>query len=298
MFILGIDIGGTSIKAGVITSEGELKSLTSRPTPKTSYEALCQSLDALVEWAKNEYDLSGVAISQPCATDALTGACQSEGALGYILDQNIQADLANRHALRGSAENDGNCAALAEVWLGGAVDVKDMVLVVCGTGVGGAIVKDRLVHSGHRRYAGELGMCIHQYDADSGEYITWSHTGSTVALIKDYAKRAGLSYDDLDGKQVFARAQEGCQHASAAIKAFYFHLAVGVHNIQHVYDPELIMLGGAISVRSDFIQNIENALDQIYSTFDYKHSRPRLATSHLGPEANILGAVYHWLQQA
>lgn len=292
MHYVAIDIGGTAIKAGVVTSEGILIHKNTVPTPITHYEDLFKKLVDLVLWAQSLCEIHGIAVSQPCVTDSKTGEALSEGALIYIRDTNPAKDLGSYFNLPYAAENDGNCAALAEVWMGQAKHVHNMALVVCGTGIGGAVVIDRKIMSGYRKFAGEFGMFILGENATQ-KPMSWSELGSTLALVLDYASQSGVSPADLNGIAVFERAEGGDEIAQACIDRFFRIFAYGLHNIQHVYDPELIVLGGAISSRPDFITRLEVALDAFYIQIPLLLSRPNLAVCACGADANMIGAVYH-----
>lgn len=290
MAYLAIDIGGTSIKAGLVSAEGRLLHHRSEPTSKVDYETLLDQLKALFIWGTDLMSVEGIAISQPCATISATGMSVSEGALGYIKGQNPARDLGAWSGLPYAGENDGNCAALAEVWLGSAMDVSDMAFVVCGTGIGGALVKDRKIHGGLRQFSGEFGMCVLGWDQEKNSPITWSDSGSTAAMVADYHRRSG---SNLTAPEIFDLADSGDSIAQQTLDDFFMRFAIGLHNIQHVYDPQRILIGGGISAREDLVSRIERALDQLYSQFDYVVSRPVISVCTFGAEANLIGAVYH-----
>jgi len=294
MNYIAIDIGGTNIKAGIVTHEGDILEKMVAPTPQTSYDALIETLTDIVKWGKSIAQIEGIALSQPCVTDAKTADALSEGALIYIKNTNPAKTLGEKFGLPYSAENDGNCAALAEVWIGRAKEAANMALVVCGTGVGGAVVIDRKIIGGHNKFAGEFGMCITGFEAD-GSPVIWSKNGSTTALINHYASASGKDPKTLDGKKVFELADLGDEIAKSCVDNYFRIFAYGVHNIQHVYDPEVILIGGAISSRHDFVERVNHALDGIYSHLLGLMSRPQVAICACGADANLIGAVYHLL---
>lgn len=300
MAVVGIDIGGTMIKAGVVDLKGKIHQKMQTKTPYDSYEGLLETLSQIVKWgeaySRERFDvpIAGIALSMPCATDPITGESLSEGALGYILGKNPAKDLGAIFAVPYSAENDGNCAALAEVWLGSAQAFKDVVCVVSGTGIGGAVVKNRQIHHGSKLFAGEIGMCVTGFDQETGRPLTWSKEGSTIALVRCYAQRAGLPEDAVDGKSVFEKADQGDVTARTCVESFYKHFAVGLHNIQHVFDPERILIGGGISGRPELLDEINRALDAFYEDFDLLYSRPIVGRCTFEADANLIGAVYHW----
>lgn len=295
MSFLAIDIGGTNIKVGIVSESGSVTESFEKPTPMESFEALCQVLGQIIDWGMG-YSIKGIGISQPCSTDPKTGECMSEGALGYILHRNIKDFAAKYSGLPVAVDNDGNCAAAAELWIGGATELQNFAFVVCGTGIGGAVIKNRSIQYGSRLFAGEFGMMINQYDVETGKYKIWSDNGATISVVQDYARRTGQPEKSLNGKMVFDLAEDGDPVASACVHAFYTHFAVGLHNIQHVYDPERILIGGAVSQRADLIPRIDAILDNIYNELSIGCSRPSIAVTPLGPDANLIGAVYPFMK--
>ncbi len=296
MAYLAIDIGGTNIKVGIVSETGGVSETHHMPTPKTSFLDLMAEIHKIIDWGRT-FEIKGIGISQPCATDPITGECLSEGALGYILNQNIKEAVEAYSGLPSIAGNDGNCAALAELWIGGAKEIKDFSFVVCGTGIGGAVIINRQIHQGSKLFSGEFGMMINSYDSESESINSWSTNGSTNAVIKAYAKAVGEPESNFDGKWVFDQAETGNVIALKCVNAFYFHFAVGIHNIQHTYDPEKIIIGGAIVARENFLEKLKEAQDKIYLQFNQGWSHPTVEISALGHHANLIGAVYPLLSR-
>ncbi len=292
MNYIAIDIGGTAVKAAIIDDAGLIIEKTSQPTPLTNLDDLIKELTDIVKWAMSLTHIAGIAVSQPCVTDAATGQALSGGALGYIQGTNPAKLLGDAFNLPYTAENDGNCAALAEIWIGNARGINDLALVVCGTGIGGSVIVDKKIITGHRKFAGEFGMFITGFETD-GTPIIWSANGSTLALVTNYSKRIGRDIKTLDGKIVFDLADKGDPEAIACVQDFYRIFAYGLHNIQHVCDPERILIGGAVSNRPDFIDNIMKALETLYTQVDGYMSGPTVARCACGADANLIGAVYH-----
>ncbi len=297
MNYIAIDIGGSAIKAAIIDSEGNILEKTSHTTPLTCFDDFMDTLYLIVDWALALKPISGIALSQPCVTDPQTSEALSEGALIYIRKTNPSKILGEKYNLPFAAENDGNCAAFAELWVGGAKDYSNVAVVVCGSGVGGAVVIDRKVITGHGHIAGEFGMFVTGFEAD-GSPIIWSANGSTLALVKSFAKAKNLDPNSLNGKIVFEYAERGDYDALSCISDFYRIFSYGVHNIQHVYAPEIVLIGGAISERPDFIPNLENALNKLYTQVPMLLAPPKVAQCLCGNDANLIGAVANLINKA
>src|SRR5699024_8535624 len=124
---------------------------------------------------------------------------------------------------------------------------------------------------------------------------TWSQLGSTSSLIRKVAEEKGMKAYDLSGELIFEWAEKGDETCIHAIEEFYFILAVGIHNLQHVYDPELILLGGGISEREDFVTSLMEKVEEVQALMDLHSIVPTIRTCKFKNQANVLGAVYHFL---
>lgn len=241
--LLGIDVGGTSVKYATCDEKGHLFDKGSFKTPDT-LEDMYQAIETIYK----ERDVDGIALSMPGAVASDEGVIYGASAIDYIHGPNIKKDLEERLQTRVELENDANCAALAEVWLGAAKDNQDCCFVVCGTGIGGAVIKDKKIHKGQHLHGGEFGYMINNFDADSLEFNFWS-LDSTVAIVKGVEKELGETYD---GRYIFDHANEN-EVFKKYVNRFYYALAVGIYNIQYSYDPEVIIIGGAFFCISSII---------------------------------------------
>lgn len=289
---LAIDIGGTYIKFGVVTASGEILRKKQVRTPLTSYSALLECLNKVIDPIKNKYNINGIGLSIPAAADPKTGVVLSEGALIYIKNQNIKKDIMKLSQLNVSIENDANCAALAEIWLGAGKQCESIAFIVIGTGIGGAIIKNNQIISGKNLFAGEFGYGIHEFNYQNTSFKTWSKTGATAVLVENTAKKLNRDKDMLDGKEVFRLADNGSDKAREAIDYFYYTLAIGIHNIQHYIDPDKIIIGGGISNRKNLVNETNKRLDQLHKQLPPGAIRPMIETSAFKNDANLLGAVY------
>ena len=287
---LAIDVGGTALKIGLLTEEGEILKSDSKKTPKT-LEAFYQLIDDTF----HEYEgIKGLALSLPGAVDSETGIIGGSSALDYIHGPNIKAELEKRLNVCVEMENDANCAALAEVWKGAASDVDDCCFIVSGTGIGGAVVKNKRIHKGQHLHGGEFGYMIADFDFETKEMKTWSDVGSTVAVVRAVAKAKGVDVASLDGREIFDHYREDSDYEKAVDK-YYYVLANGIYNLQYAYDPQKIIIGGGISVRDDLLDEVNQRLDVIFHHFKHAKVRPVVLTCQYHNDANLLGALYHFL---
>lgn len=204
---------------------------------------------------KEDYELDGVAISFCGLIDVENAVIDAVWAQGIPWRDVIQKEL----GLHCEIENDVNCAALSEVYFGKAQDIKDMAFFVIGTGVGGAIIRHRQVCPGVHRYGGEFGM---------------------MPLSMVY-KMEEANAENALCKQV--------------IQQFYHNLAMGVFNVQHTLDSEMIMFGGVISQRDDFVERLMEEYNIIREKMGMDIITPNLKCCTYRQDANLLGALANYI---
>ncbi|GGB36666.1 ROK family protein [Virgibacillus dakarensis] len=286
---LAVDIGGTYIKFGIVDEGATILKMDKTKTPET----LDGLLDLVVDLYHKNQDVAGVAISCPGAVSD-TGIIYGSSALSYLHGPNIKRLIRDRIDLPIFMENDANCAGYAEVWKGKAQGKKDAIVVVIGTGIGGALIKNGLVHKGANLHGGEFGYMV--IPTGSGvDYDTWSATGATGALVKNVANLKHMNEKELTGEAVFEMANDGDVDCKQAIDQFHQYLALGIYNLQYIYDPEIILIGGGISARNDLIDHINAKLDDILNRLKASKIKPVIDTCEFGQYANMLGAVYGFI---
>src|SRR5699024_4919103 len=121
---------------------------------------------------------------------------------------------------------------------------------------------------------------------------SWIRMDSTLSMIRKVAKAKGIDEKNLSGEEVFYLAHQGDQDCIQAINEFVHLLAIGIYNLQYMYDPEIILLGGSISARDDLIARINEKLDNILTAFPNATIRPQIDTCKFRQHANLLGAVF------
>lgn len=287
-----LDIGGTSIKVALSDKDGNL---IEKDTLYTSHE-LKEFTNTIVNWVngmKNQYDIKGVAISSPGAVDTNSGIVGGASAVPCIHGPNWKEILSESLNLNISIENDANCVALAEIFSGSAKEVNDILFVVCGSGIGGSIIKDKKIHHGKHLYGGEFGFMI--MEDNDGEYKTFSEIASTMSFVRKARKH--FNDESLDGKDVFNKAENGDEFCKEIIDRFYSELAKGIYNLQYMYDPELILIGGSISDRDDFVISLNEKIDNILEKIKIAEIKPEIRTCTHRKDANLIGALAHHIKE-
>ncbi len=286
-----VDIGGTAIKVAVANQVGELFEKQSFCVP-ADFEGLVTVISNWVADLQQRYEINGLAFSLPGAVHK-SGVVGGASSVDYIHGPNFIEVFKEKTKLNVSVENDANCAALAEVFSGAGKDYQDLMVIVCGSGIGGAIIKDSKVHYGAHLHGGEFGYMLFNKIDDT--FINLSDCGSTGSLLR----KVQAHYKDIKitGEKIFELASSGDEFCIQAIDEFYLYLALGVFNLQHIYDPNIILFGGAISTREDFISRLDDNIEVIRQSQDIKTVKPKLARCKYKKDANLVGALASFLQE-
>ncbi|MDY6299673.1 MAG: ROK family protein [Selenomonadaceae bacterium] len=285
MAILSFDIGGSSVKYAVIEKTGKILAKGKKTTPQEK-EEFFRLIENIAASYRRAYTIEGAGFSFPGAVDDVSGVIGGSSALPYIHDFPIRQELERRLSLSAALENDANCAALGESWLGVGKEHEDLVFLVIGTGIGGAVVKGKRIHHGKHLHGGEFGYMV----SDASHRIL-SETGSTRVLAERVADAKGLPREEMDGRKAFALADAGDADALQAVSAMYEALAMAIYNLQYAIDPEIFVLGGAVSERPGFAEEIGKRVDVILKDVGVARIRPIIRPAQFGNDANLLGAV-------
>lgn len=285
MNLAAIDIGGTTIKLAT-WKDSKLQNNHAVDTPK-DLNGFYDVLTAEINKIKQDTKIEGVAISSPGAVDQKTGIIGGSSALPYIHNFKIVDELEKRFELPVSIENDANSAALGELAAGAGKGCNSMAFFVIGTGIGGALIINQKVWHGAHLFGGEFGYML------MGTH-TLSELASPVTMANHYNERTGKN---LDGKTVFALADQDDPVASDVRSTLIHSLAVAIYNIQHSFDPEKIVLGGGISNNPELIPLLNKEIDQIEANSDLHTLKPVIALCSLKSDANLRGAVANFEQK-
>lgn len=288
--IVCIDIGGTSLKVAVENND-ELLDKDTLPV-REDFDSFVQEIVRWIKEKQKKYDIEGIAFSAPGAVDVKSGIIGGASAIPYIHGPNFKEVFKEKLNLPISIENDANCAALAEIYKGAAKEYNDVCFVVCGSGIGGAVIKDGLVHHGKHLHGGEFGYTV--VCEDNGNMPILSEVASTQAMVRRVEKQLGGKWD---GLKVFKEASNGNQVCQDSIEKFYHYLALGIYNIQYTYDPELIVIGGAISKREDLCDNVSRHLDIILEKVGIAKVKPQVVSCQYFGDANLIGALVNYRQE-
>lgn len=294
---LCIDVGGTAIKYAVLE---EKTRFCEKGIMKTPYDGVEAYLDALEEiYKKYEGNIEGIAMSVPGIIDSEKGICITGGNLTYIENFPLVSELQKRCNVPITVINDAKAAAMAEAKWGSLSDGSDGVVIVLGTGVGGAIVKDGRVHMGRHFSAGEFSFLMAD---DSGNALdnTWGILSGKKNLNALVAKAINKDEKDINGFKIFEWANEGDERVLGALDTFTKTIAYMIVNLQLVLDPERFVIGGGISQQPLLLEYIQKNLDYYYSCYPAQldpFPRAKVVTCKYFNDSNLIGALAYFLSQ-
>lgn len=294
---IGIDIGGTAIKYALVSVEGLVSKGDKMATPKT-HKALITALTSIIRKFIQKQEIAGIGISAPGVIQR-DGFMVTAGALPDSYGKNLKTELETLFKLPVYVENDANVAAIAEKWIGGAQDKSNYLCLVLGTGVGGGIVINQQVFRGSHGLAGEFGfMLIDQLpEKENLEVASLNLKASVIGGICEkynYQTNQTIVYDAL---AIFAAAKTGDELAQKTLANFYQSLAVGIVNLISCFDPEIILIGGAISENPEFLAELTRICKKLISQHDALHAATKaieipIVAAKLKNNAGLIGAVY------
>lgn len=309
MFFLGIDLGGTNIKAGIVDQDCNLVRVGSRPTgvPR-SYEEICGDIVALCrEMLKQEglalADVERIGIGCPGWVNDRTGVVEYAYNLQWKdvpLRDCVMSGLDNVPTAVG---NDANAAALGEYHAGSAKGADSAVIVTLGTGVGAGIIIDSKIISGYSGGASEFGHMVIEKDGAQctcGRKGCWEAYSSATGLIAMTRKEMEINSNSLlwpisreegkvSGKTAFQAMKQGDTSGKEVVDRYIDYLACGLANVINSLQPEIIALGGGISKEGDtlLIPLREAVAKEAFG--GSMRTEIRLCT--LGNDAGIIGAA-------
>lgn len=293
---IGIDLGGTSIKYGLVDETGELSKVNQFSTPKNKTDLLTK-LSLIIHEYQQNFNIEGIGISVPGVVQA-DGFLTTAGAIQCLYGINLKTTLEELVNIPVQIENDANAAAIAEKWLGNAQGIHNYLTLVLGTGVGGAIVINDQIYRGSHARSGEFGWMIIENDDIDIEMGSLNFRGATViGLIRRYNQFSSDPVDD--ARLIFKRAKENETLAQNILTSFYHSLAKGIINLIVSFDPEMVVIGGGISANELFIKELISTIESIknnHNSIDNLDFPPVIAAK-LGNNAGIIGAVYQLINR-
>lgn len=288
--LTAIDIGGTFIKYAVVSHELEIIEKGRIPTPGTR-EGLVDSIGRL----SDQYSSAkGLAVSMPGLLDVDKGLCVAGGGLEYNSGFYVRSALEQRCGIRVSIENDARCGTFAEMKMGSMVGVKNGIVLLFGTMIGGGLIIDSKIYRGSDSFAGEVSYIMTESNGIPTRNNVWGNRCGVPELCHKYEAERNKDEQPINGEKLMSAYDSGDPLAAKCLNEFTNEIAVQIYNLQTVLHPEKIAIGGGISGSESFIELIGRQLDVIYDGSYYKLPKAKVVRCLLGNDANLYGAAINW----
>lgn len=313
MIYLGVDLGGTNIKAALVDENGQILQEGSRPTnlPRPA-EAVCDDIAALCRELMAEKNLTAadvacVGVGCPGTVDDTTGMVLYSNNLDWA-DFPMGEYLHKALDLPVRLANDANAAALGEAIAGCAAGAQSAVIITLGTGVGGGVVLDGKLLTGYTGAAAEPGHMVIDGRPDAplctcGRHGCFEAFASATALIRqtrlamEQHPESGLwklapTLEEVTGRTVFDARDAGDAVAAQVVDAYIGYLAEGVANLINIFFPQVVGLSGGIANQGEalLVPLREKVEPKVFGAA-HAHKKTAITTCTLGYRAGVIGAA-------
>ncbi|WNZ94627.1 ROK family glucokinase [Streptococcus iniae] len=310
--LLGIDLGGTTVKFGILTLDGQVQEKWAIETNvlengKHIVPDIVASIKHRLElYGLDKSDFAGIGMGSPGAVDrdhkTVTGAFN----LNWKDTQEVGSVIEKETGIPFAIDNDANVAALGERWIGAGENNPDVVFMTLGTGVGGGIVADGNLIHGVAGAGGEIGHMI--VEPENGFACTCGSKGclETVASATGVVKVARLLAESYEGdssikaaidngdavssKDIFEALQSGDAFANSVVDKVSFYLGLASANISNILNPDSVVIGGGVSATGEFLRSRVESNFQRF-TFPQVRQSTKIKIAELGNDAGIIGAA-------
>jgi predicted NBD/HSP70 family sugar kinase len=285
---ISIDIGGTAIKYGLITEDGEIINRSERETEasKGGPSILEKAVEIVENFSETE-GICGICISTAGMVDTKRGEIfYSAPLIPNYAGTNFKETMEQKFGIPCEVENDVNCAGLAEAVSGAAKGSCVSLMLTVGTGIGGCVVINGEVFHGFSNSACEVGY-MHMAGSD------FQTLGAASILTRKVAEWKNEPEENWNGYNIFEKAKKGDEICIRAIDEMADVLGQGIANICYVINPEVVVLGGGIMAQEEYLRGrIETAVRRYLN--QSIASRTKIAFAKHRNDAGMLGAFYNF----
>ncbi len=311
MYYVGIDLGGTNIKTGIVNEQGKIVAKSSIPTKsdrtadEVAFDMAFEVLNIVKSNKISMDELVGVGIGSPGAINSGAGIVDYSPNLGWY-NVPIAELILKRVKKPVKVSNDANVAALGETLFGAGKGYKDTILVTLGTGVGGGVVIGGKLFEGNESKGAELGhsvIVVNGQQCGCGRRGCFEAYSSATALIRETKEAmlrdrgskmwdfVGGDIDKVDGKTAFETEKQGDATAKLVVNNYVLYLSEGLLNLCNIFRPEAIMLGGGQCAQGHtHLNRLKVRMQALHYGYQGTPAVDLLIAS-LGNDAGIIGAA-------
>lgn len=304
MYCFGVDIGGTTVKMGLFQEDGtvldkwEIKTRTENEGAAVLPDIADAIVAKLAQHGIENQEVVGIGVGVPAPVSE-EGVVQNTANLGWGYKE-VKRELEELTGMTAKIGNDANVAALGEMWKGGGVGNKNMVMVTLGTGVGGGIIINGNILIGNNGAGGEIGhLCVNEDETEccgcgkKGCLEQYASATGIVRLAKaklaGYAGETVLNAENVSAKDVFDAVKAGDKAAIEIAEEFGKCLGHALANIAVLVDPSIFVIGGGVSKAGEVLFNYikEPYMEKAF----FANKNVKFALAQLGNDAGIYGAA-------
>ena len=303
-YCFGVDIGGTTVKMGLLEEEGKIVDKWEITTDTSEEEkAILPNVAASIENKMKEHgltkeDIIGVGAGVPAPVTA-EGIVNGSANLGWNYKE-VKKELEELTGMKACIGNDANVAALGEMWKGGGAGEMNVIMVTLGTGVGGGVIINGKVLVGANGAGGEIGhLCVNYEEKDKcgcGNCGCLEQYASATGIVRLAKKKLGqelrptiLTKEDVTAKDVFDAVKAGDETAKEIAVEFGRYLGYALANLAAVLDPAVIVIGGGVSKAGEVL--IPYIREPFMERAFFANRNVKFALATLGNDAGICGAA-------
>jgi len=295
-YSIGVDLGGTNLRAAAITSSGEILDKISGATNlDAGRDAVLQDIVDNIVRLRQRHGSSGFAGAGLGVAGFIRireGIVVGSNNMPALEGVRVRDEIENRLGAKVILENDANAAALGEKWIGAGKDVNDLVLLTLGTGIGGGIISRGRVLHGHVGMAGEIGhmtVVTNGNPCGCGNHgCLEKHASATAVEGMAYIMSLG---ENLSAKDICEMAAAGDERARTVYARMGATLGIAMANLVNLFNFPLYLLSGGMLPAWEFFAPAMFAEVELRS-FTYRHAKTRIEKAILGNEAGLYGAAY------
>jgi glucokinase len=309
---VGLDVGGTTMKAGVVDDAGKALASVSLPTEahrgqEFGLERMCETIrQAVVAAGLKMSAVSAIGVATPGTMDIPGGLILDPPNLKPWRNVPVRDHIHKVFQLPTAFQNDANAAAYGEFWAGAGKDVNSLVLFTLGTGVGCGIILGDLVVEGEHSHGAEVGHmkiemtnprqcgcgrfgCLEAY-ASATAVVKRAHEALAKRGVKSQLKEYRNTESGLTARDIFDAARNGDAVAEQIVEDTSYYLAVGAMNMMHTIDPDMVVFGGGmIAAGESLLDRIRKHVREL--AFPVPAEKTIISYAQLGSDAGFIGAA-------
>jgi glucokinase len=304
---IGVDVGGTKIAVGVVGSDGLIEESTVIPTPRGDEgDVVLDTLLGLIDEMRARHaGVEAIGVGAPGVIDWPRGHIRWAPNNTYR-ELPLRQFLAHRSGLPTVVDNDANAAAWAEARIGAGVGRLDVIVLTIGTGVGGGLIMNGMLHRGQSGIGGEVGHIIvnphgaHQCGCGltgcleamaSGTALAREGRSAAAAEPAGYLATLAGGPGEVTSETVFEAARRGDAVARSLFEDLGYWLGVGIASLVTLFDPELVIVGGGLITAGELLLCSARTSFERFVFARPHRTLPSIIPARLGVEAGIIGAA-------